>query len=161
MTEPDADFAAYFAGQVGSVRRIAYALCGDWHTADDLVQITFVKLYPRWRRVRDGSVDAYVRRILVNTYLSHVRKHRREKVVAEVPDAPAPQLDTHEDLGQALRRLPAQQRAVVVLRHLEDLSIADVAEVLQLAEGTVKSQSARGIAALRAVMSRSVQPKEL
>ena len=49
----------------------------------------------------------------------------------------------------------------MVLRHLEDLSIADVAEVLQLAEGTVKSQSARGIAALRAAMSHSVQPKEL
>jgi RNA polymerase sigma-70 factor (sigma-E family) len=161
VTEQDADFSAYFAGQVGSVRRIAYALCGDWHTADDLVQTTFVKLYPRWRRVQDGSVDAYVRRILVNTYLSHVRKHRREKVVAEVPDAPAQQADTHDDLIQALRRLPAQQRAVVVLRHLEDLSIADVADVLQLAEGTVKSQSSRGIAALRAAMSRSVQAKEL
>jgi RNA polymerase sigma-70 factor (sigma-E family) len=161
VTEPDADFAAYFAGQVSSVRRIAYALCGDWHTADDLTQMTFVKLYPQWRRVRGGSVDAYVRRILVNTYLSHVRKHRREKVVAEVPDAAAWQADTHDDLSQALRRLPAQQRAVVVLRHLEDLSIADVAEVLQLAEGTVKSQSARGIAALRAAMSHSVQPKEL
>ncbi|WP_430782273.1 SigE family RNA polymerase sigma factor [Actinoplanes sp. G11-F43] len=158
MSDPDADFAAYFAGQVSSVRRIAFALCGDWHTADDLTQTTFIRLYPRWRRVRDQSVDAYVRRILINAYLSHLRKHRREKVVAEVPDTPVPPADTHEDLSRALRRLPAQQRAVVVLRHLEDLSIAEVAEVLRMAEGSVKSQSARGIAALRAALHG--QPKE-
>ncbi|MBG0564671.1 SigE family RNA polymerase sigma factor [Actinoplanes aureus] len=160
MAEPDADFAAYFAGRVSSVRRLAYALCGDWHTADDLVQLTFVKLFPRWARVRDGQIDAYVRRILVNTFLSHTRKSRWEKVVADVPDRPAPEVERHEDLGQALRRLPAQQRAVVVLRHLEDLSIAEVAELLQVAEGTVKSQSARGIAALRAAMDLTVGPKE-
>ena len=160
MAEPDADFAAYFAARVSSVRRLAYALCGDWHTADNLVQVTFVKLFPQWPRIRDGHLDAYVRRILVNTFLTHVRKHRRETVVAEVPDAPVPEVERHEDLGQALRRLPAQQRAVVVLRHLEDLSIAEVAEVLQLAEGTVKSQSARGIAALRAALGHTVGPKE-
>jgi RNA polymerase sigma-70 factor (sigma-E family) len=154
MAEPDADFAAYFAGRVGSVRRLAYALSGDWHTADDLVQVTFVKLYPKWRRIQNMAVDAYVRRILVNTYLTHLRKHRRERVMAEVPDMAAPTRESHEDLHWALRQLPEQQRAVVVLRHLEDLSIAEVADLLQVAEGTVKSQSNRGIAALRAVMSR-------
>jgi RNA polymerase sigma-70 factor (sigma-E family) len=139
------------------MRRLAYALCGDWHTADDLVQIAFVKLYPRWQRIRDTSVDAYMRRVLVNTYLTHLRKHRREHVVADVPDRPAPVIDTREDLGHALQQLPPQQRAVVVLRHLEDLPIADVAKLLQVAEGTVKSQATRGIAALRAAMSRSAQ----
>jgi RNA polymerase sigma-70 factor (sigma-E family) len=161
VADPDADFAAYFAGRVSWLRRLAYGLCGDWHTADDLVQITFVKVYPRWRRVRGTAIDAYVRRVLVNTYLTHLRKHRREKITADVPDLPMPVADTHEDLGHALRQLPAQQRAVVVLRHLEDLSIADVAELLQVAEGTVKSQSARGLAALRAAMSRAVQPREM
>jgi RNA polymerase sigma-70 factor (sigma-E family) len=161
MAEPDGDFAAYFAGRVSSVRRLAYALCGDWHTADDLVQVTFIKLYPRWRRVRGTSVDAYVRRVLVNTYLTHLRKYRRETVMADVPDLPTPAADTHEDLGHALQQLPAQQRAVVVLRHLEDMSITDVAELLQVAEGTVKSQSARGIAALRAAMNRSGQLREM
>jgi len=162
VAEPDADFAAYFAGRASSVRRLAYALCGDWHTADDLVQVTFIKLYPRWRRVQGMKVDAYVRRILVNTYLSHVRKHRREQVMADVPDRPVRTPDGHEDLGSALRQLPAQQRAVVVLRHLEDLSIAEVAELLQVAEGTVKSQSNRGITALRAAMSPAapVRPRE-
>ena len=149
----DAEFAAYFAGRVSAVRRLAYALCGDWHTADDLVQITFVKVYPRWRRVRGPQVDGYVRRVLVNTYLTHLRKHRRETVVADVPDRAGPPPDAHEELGEALRRLPAQQRACVVLRHLEDLPVAEVAALLKVAEGTVKSQSARGIAALRAAMS--------
>ncbi|GIF00173.1 SigE family RNA polymerase sigma factor [Paractinoplanes rishiriensis] len=160
MAELEAEFAAYFAARVSVVRRLAYALCGSWHTADDLVQITFVKLYPRWRRVRrDAAVDAYVRRILINSYLTHLRKHRHEQVVAELPESAAPVADSHEDLGHALRQLPPQQRAVVVLRHLEDLPVAEVAELLQVAEGTVKSQSARGIAALRAAMSK--QPGEV
>jgi RNA polymerase sigma-70 factor (sigma-E family) len=155
VSEPDAEFAAYFAGRVTAVRRLAFALCGDWHTADDLVQATFIKVYPRWRRVRGGPVDAYVRKVLVNTYLTHLRKHRRERVVADVPDRPAPAAETHEDLGRALRDLPAQQRAVIVLRHLEDLSIADVADLLQVAEGTVKSQANRGLAALRTALTRA------
>ncbi|MBM2615964.1 SigE family RNA polymerase sigma factor [Actinoplanes sp. LDG1-06] len=150
---PDAEFAAYFAARLPATRRLAYALCGDWHTADDLVQTTFVKLYPHWRKVQDTSIDAYVRRSLVNTFLTHRHRHRREEVVAEVPERPAPEAELHDDLGRALRALPAQQRAVVVLRHLEDLSIAEVAELLQIAEGTVKSQASRGITALRAAMS--------
>jgi RNA polymerase sigma-70 factor (sigma-E family) len=153
MADPDADFEAYFAARVSSVRRLAFALCGDWHTADDLTQTTFVKLYPRWRRLQGEAIDAYARRVLVNTYLNHLRKHRRETVVADVPDRPAADVAHRDDeLGRALRRLPPQQRAVVVLRHLEDLPIAEVADLLGVAEGTVKSQSARGLAALRAAM---------
>lgn len=156
MGEADAEFASYFAGRVSAVRRLAYALCGDWHTADDLVQITFVKVYPRWRRVRGDAIDAYVRKVLVNSYLTHLRKHRRETVVAEPPEKAVPasqESPASEELGEALRRLPGQQRAVVVLRHLEDLPVAEVAALLRIAEGTVKSQSARGIAALRAALS--------
>ena len=161
MADPDADFAAYFAGRVSSVRRLAYALCGDWHLADDLTQTTFVKMYPRWRRIRGAAVDAYARRVLVNTYLSHLRRSRRETVVADVPDRPGPDVTrSDDDLGRALRRLPAQQRAVVVLRHLEDLSVAEVADLLGVAEGTVKSQSARGLAAMRAVLSPTVPDRE-
>ncbi|WP_433302005.1 SigE family RNA polymerase sigma factor [Actinoplanes sp. CA-030573] len=157
MGEADAEFASYFAGRAGAVRRLAYALCGDWHTADDLVQITFVKVYPRWRRVRGDAIDAYVRKVLVNSYLTHLRKHRRETVMAEPPEraerATSERAPGNDELGDALRRLPAQQRAVVVLRHLEDLPVAEVAALLKIAEGTVKSQSARGIAALRAALS--------
>ncbi|WUJ12203.1 hypothetical protein OHA21_05090 [Actinoplanes sp. NBC_00393] len=65
------------------MRRLAFALCGDWHTADDLVQVTFVKLYPRWAKIRDGQIDAYVRRVLVNT----------------LPESPA-----EEPLGKGRRR---------------------------------------------------------
>src|SRR5512138_2363420 len=86
----DAGFAEYFTARATVLRRLAYALCGDWHGAEDLVQITFVKLYRHWRRVRAETADAYARRILVNTYLSHRRGLRREASVPEVPDRPAP-----------------------------------------------------------------------
>lgn len=151
----DAEFTDYFAGRVVPLRRFAYALCGDWHTADDLVQLTFVKLYQHWRRARPESLDAYTRRILVNAFLSHRRDRRRETVVAEPPDTPVPQVEPGGDtgLGRALRALPPRQRAVVVLRHLEDLSVAEVAELLGMAEGTVRSQTARAVDALRRALA--------
>ncbi|GGM76852.1 SigE family RNA polymerase sigma factor [Dactylosporangium sucinum] len=151
----DAEFSEYFAGRVGGLRRVAYALCGDWHTADDLVQTTFVKVYQHWRRTRPESLDAYTRRILVNAFLSHRRDRRRETVVAEPPDAAvdAAEPGGHEGLGRALQALPARQRAVVVLRHLEDLSVAEVAELLGMAEGTVRSQTARAVDALRRTLA--------
>jgi RNA polymerase sigma factor (sigma-70 family) len=118
----------------------------DAHRSDDLVQTTFMKLYRHWRRVQGGSVDAYAHRVLVNSYLSHFRDHRREQVVPDVPDLPAPDHDSgrREELAMALRSLSTRQRAVVVLRHLEELSVTDVADLLGMAEGTVKSQTARG-----------------
>ena len=159
VSETDADFAAYFTARVPTVRRLAYALSGDWHTADDLAQAAFVKVYQRWRRVRGPAIDGYVRRVLINTFLTHARKHRRETVTADPPDRAAPEVDRHDDLGRALRDLPPQQRAVVVLRYLEDLSVADVADLLHIAEGTVKSQSARGLTALRAAIGDPVNPR--
>jgi RNA polymerase sigma-70 factor (sigma-E family) len=151
----ESDYAAYFAARAPALRRLAYALSGDWHTAEDLVQVTFVKLYRHWNRIRPESLDAYVRRILVNTFHSLRRDTRREMVVAEPPDgATAPGRDPHEriDLGRALALLPPRQRAMVVLRHLEDMSVADVADLLGVAEGTVKSQTSRAVESLRRVL---------
>jgi RNA polymerase sigma-70 factor (sigma-E family) len=159
----DTEFADFFAARVAGLRRLAFTLCGDWHTADDLVQTTFIKLYRHWKRVHGQSVDAYARRILVNSYLSHRRDRRREDVVADVPDRPAIGPDTtprgDDPLVAALRGLPARQRAVVALRHLEDMSVAEVADVLGMAEGTVKSQAARGVAALRRALGLSAYPE--
>lgn len=157
MAGTDDEFAEYFRARSIALRRLAYTLCGDWHTADDLVQVTFVKLYRHWKRLPPEGVEPYARRILVNTFLSHHRDRRREQVVAEPPDAVAPEVglasddgaDRRAELVAALRALPARQRAVVALRHLEDMSIAEVAAALGMAEGTVKSQAARGVAALR------------
>jgi RNA polymerase sigma-70 factor (sigma-E family) len=147
----EAEFVEYFTAQHGALRRLAYALCGDWHTADDAVQHTFVQLYRHWARVRPASLDSYVRTILVNAVRSQTRRRRRELTTAEPPDSVAPTTDPglHLDLRRALARLPRRQREMVVLRHLENLSVSEVAEVLGVAEGTVKSQTARGVEALR------------
>lgn len=159
----ESDFAEYFTARAAALRRLAYALCGDWHTAEDLTQTAFVKLYRHWRRVEPESVDAYTRRILVNTYLSHRRDGRRETTTAQPPDAAAPPgPDVHDrvDLARALADLPPRQRAMVVLRHLEDLSIAEVADLIGIAEGTVKSQTARGVRALRRALGSPALSKE-
>jgi RNA polymerase sigma-70 factor (sigma-E family) len=148
----EAEFSEYFRARVAALRRLAYALCGDWHTAEDLTQSTFVALYRTWGTVREATIDAYARRTLVNAFLSHRRGRRRESVVAETPERPF--MGTGDpamriDLGRALAALTPQQRAVVVLRHLEDLSVSEVAEILGMAEGSVKSQTSRAVDALR------------
>jgi RNA polymerase sigma-70 factor (sigma-E family) len=147
----EAEFVEYFTAHHGALRRLAYALCGDWHTADDAVQHAFVQLYRHWSRVRAASLDSYVRTILVNAVRSQTRRWRREFTTAEPPDSVATTADPglHLDLHRALARLPRRQREMVVLRHLENLSVSEVAEVLGVAEGTVKSQTARGVEALR------------
>lgn len=128
----EAEFVEYFAALHGALRRLAYALCGDWHTADDVVQHTFVQLYRHWSRVRPESLDAYVRTILVNTVRSQSRRLRREMTTAEPPDSIATTADPglQLDLRRALARLPRRQREMVVLRHLENLSVSEVAQVL-------------------------------
>ena len=147
----DQEFADYFAARSISLRRLAFALSGDWHLADDLVQHTFLQLYRHWRRLEGQTLDAYSRRTLVNAFLSHRRRYRREHVVAEPPDGAAPDADPGggEDIAAALSVLPPRQRALVVLRHLEDMSVADAAELLGITEGTVKSQTARALEKLR------------
>jgi RNA polymerase sigma-70 factor (sigma-E family) len=158
----DADFVEFFNSRVGRLRRLAYALCGNWHLAEDLVQHTFLKLFRHWRRAQTETLDAYVRRILVNAYLSHRRDHRREHVTAEPPDRTTmlPDSATRVDLGRALAGLPPRQRALVVLRHLEDMSVAETAMLLGITEGTVKSQTARAIQSLRAALDVPTLMKE-
>jgi RNA polymerase sigma-70 factor (sigma-E family) len=154
----EADYVAYFKARASWLRRVAFTLCGDWHTADDLVQNTFLQLYRRWKRIGEHSVDAYARRVLVNLFLSTRRRPFREQLVAEVPDALAAGSRSSEDrldLANALATLTPRQRAMVVLRYLEDLPIAEVAVLLGAAEGTVKSQTAKAVHHLRAVMGQS------
>ena len=152
----DAEFAAYMAARQASLLRTAYLLTGDQHTAEDLVQTAFAKLYLSWDKVqRRELVDGYVRRILVNENNSLWRRawKRRETSTDTVPDHRAV-TDTHDDgvkaaLWDFVQSLPRKQRAVVVLRFYEDLSEAEVADILGISVGTVKSQSSRALAALR------------
>ncbi|RSM37404.1 SigE family RNA polymerase sigma factor [Amycolatopsis balhimycina DSM 5908] len=154
-TSRDLDFSEYFAARVQRFRRVAFAFCGDWHGAEDLVQAMFVQLYRRWRRVRPDTVDAYARRILLNLFLAGQRRSGREYVVSFPPDWESPpgrDTSLRLDVERALAGLTPRQRAMVVLRFLEDLPVTEVAALLGVAEGTVKSQTARGVEALRAAL---------
>jgi RNA polymerase sigma-70 factor (sigma-E family) len=149
----DNGFTEYVTGRVLWLRKAAYLLSGDWHRADDLVQATVVKLYVKWHRVgRVENVDGYARTVLVNTFLAERRTSWVRRVVLGDPPAdpgvPA-DLDGALDLRAALARLPARQRAVVVLRYYCDLSIEDTAAALDCSTGNVKSQAQRGLQALR------------
>lgn len=151
----DVDFSEYFAARVQRFRRVAFALSGDWHAAEDLVQAMFVQLYRRWRRVRPATVDAYARRILLNLFLAGRRGAGREHVTPSVPERESPpgrDPSLRLDVERALAGLTPRQRAMVVLRFLEDLPVSEVATLLGVAEGTVKSQTARGVEALRVAL---------
>ena len=155
----DAEFAAYVSTRRDQVRRTAYLLCGDWHRADDLTQIAFVKLYGAWGRIRDrGALDAYVRSCLVRATVDESRRPwRRERAVDAVPDTAGPTdiasaIVDSQMLRRALDDVPSGQRAVLVLRYFEGLDVAETAAALGCSEGNVKSQTARGLTALRTAL---------
>jgi RNA polymerase sigma-70 factor (sigma-E family) len=156
----ETEFTAYFAARFPQIRRLAYLLCGDWHGADDLAQTAFVRVASSWQRIRHGeSIDAYVRTCLMRSFLSERRRAwRRRESSSETTPERAAQVDwanTVTDrvaLMRALALVPARQRAVLVCRYYEGLDVAGTADVLGCSEGTVKSQTARGLAALRAVL---------
>jgi len=147
-------FGAYAAARLPVVRRTAYLLCGNWHTAEDLAQAAFIKLYLHWRRVeRSESLDAYVRTTVVRLWLDQTRtsRWRREHLVAVTPDSPALAEDSDDItvLGLALDRLTPSQHAVLVLRFWEDLDVRSTAAALGVSEGTVKSQTSKALVSLR------------
>jgi RNA polymerase sigma-70 factor (sigma-E family) len=160
MTDRDVEFTDFLDGYAASLRRTAFLMCGDWHRAEDLVQVTLLKVHKSWTRL-SGTPLAYARQILTNTVIDESRRFwRRERPTYPMPDTEvsAPDTDSSVDLRRALAALPSRQRAAVVLRYWEDLPITDVARILGCAEGTVKSQCAKGLAALRAMANLEVQP---
>jgi len=152
------EFAAFVAARQGHLRRVAYAVCGDWHRADDLLQTAFIKLYVAWPRLcRDGREEAYTRQIIVRANIDeHRRPWRREQPGLDGHDPQARTELAVEDrsaLFDALQGLPVMQRKVVVLRHWLGLSVEETARDLGISTGTVKSHSSRGIEKLQAVLS--------
>jgi RNA polymerase sigma-70 factor (sigma-E family) len=156
----EAGFSEWMLVRASTLRRKAFLLCGDWSAADDLVQDVLVAMYPRWSRiVRGGHVDAYANRVLVGKHVDTRRRPwRRERPVPTVPDlidsrserAIAAVDERDGPLMTGLARLPAGQRAVLVLRFTDDLSIEEIAQVMGIREGTVKSRLSRGTETLRA-----------
>jgi len=157
-------FSEYFAARREVVRRTAYLMCGDWHWADDLAQTAFIRLAASWHRIRDPhAVDAFVRTCLVRAYLSETRRvwRRRERTVAETPDLAG--IDDGIEtatrrmvFAKALGQVPPRQRVTLICRFYQGLDVAETAAALGCSEGTVKSQTARGLAALREVLGDAV-----
>jgi len=153
----DEAYLEYVHGRIPTLRRVAYLLCGDEHQADDLVQETITKLYARWPRISGvDNVDAYVHTMLVRAFLDEKRRGWwRVRLFGSPPERPADAGGTPEDrtvLRAALAQVPPRQQAVLVLRFLCDLPVADVAQILGCSDGTVKSQTSHGLNALRKIL---------
>ncbi|MEC3975441.1 SigE family RNA polymerase sigma factor [Amycolatopsis sp. H20-H5] len=150
----DGEFARYFGERAHSLRSTAYLLCGDWHQAEDITQAALLKLYLAWPRLsRHDALDAYARKIVLRTFLSEHRRawRKREKLTDALPEVPAEQTGTEQEMlvRHALGGVAPKQRAVLVLRFFDDLSVEETAATLGCSTGTVKSQSSRGLATLR------------
>ncbi len=171
---PSADeegFRDWMAFRAPALRRKAFLMSGDWHAADDLVQDTLIAMYARWSRVvRGGNLDAYANRVLVHKYIDTRRRPwRRERAVGAVPesvDESALRAFSDVDgadalLTAALAALPAGQRAVIVLRFTDDLSVGEIAALMDLPSGTVKSRLSRGSDAIRRHLERHGHPRAL
>jgi RNA polymerase sigma-70 factor (ECF subfamily) len=165
MKSVDVEFREFVAARSRGLVRTAYLLVGDWAHAEDLVQTSLTKTYMAWRRLGEiDAVDAYVRRVLVTTATSWWRRRwHGERPTAVMPERAAPDRIEEQIERQALWRhvqaLPPRQRAVLVLRFYEDLTEVETARVLDVAVGTVKSQSARALATLRARLAEEgVEP---
>ena len=155
MEDDAASFDAFVRARLPSLLRFAYAVCGDPHTAADLVQDALERTGMHWQRIDHGDPEAYVRRAIVNGRTSRWRKLRRESLVEEVPEhrQMPPPARHDETIWALLATLPRRQRAVLVLRYYEDLSEEQIAATLGCAPGTVKSQASKALAKLRAAMA--------
>jgi RNA polymerase sigma-70 factor (sigma-E family) len=149
-------FALFVEARQRGLQRTAWLLTGDWALAEDLVQTALARSWPRWERIkRRDDPEVYVRRVMVNTWASwNRRRWRGEQPSAAVPDGQAPgdmaaEVAVRVAVQGALGSLTDRQRAVLVLRVFDDLSEAQVAQVLGCAIGTVKSTMARAVARLR------------
>ena len=153
MVDDREAFTAWAEQRQLALLRTAVLLTGDPQRAEDLVQEALTKVALRWRRLRDGHPDAYARRILVRDNISWWRKHGAELVVDVDDPRRTPSGEGGSDrrlmLKDALDRLTPKQRAVVVLRYLDDLSERDTAEALGVSVGTVKSQTSLALRRLR------------
>jgi len=149
------EFTEFVAARTHALLRAAYALTGDQHAAEDLLQTALAKAAMRWPNIRDHA-EPYVRQILYHDHISWWRRRRRrpELSVPEVPETPVitdPAGDMHlrQLLREALLALPPRQRAVLVLRYLEDRSERETADLMGCRPGTVASQASRALARLR------------
>lgn len=158
--EPDG-FREYVTAKQSGLLAAAYVLTGSRPTAEDLVQTALAKVWPRWEKIAAaGDPDAYVRKALLNTFLSLRGRKQYHEIPIDVAAQPGQPEDTRSKTAlaqvvdrsvvlQLVRTLPRRQRAVIVLRYYSDLSEAEIAEALGCSQGTVKSQHSKALATLR------------
>jgi RNA polymerase sigma-70 factor (sigma-E family) len=147
------EFDEFVRARSHHLLRVAYLLTGDHAHAEDLLQTALARSWPAWRRIQ-GDPEPYVRRVLVNTFNSWWRRRWHGELPSDsLPERagmpPQSSVDDRDEIWRALLRLPRQQRAVLVLRYLEDLSEAQTAEVLAITVGAVKTHASRALARLR------------
>lgn len=164
MSSRDDEYTEYISARMMSLRRTAYMLCQDWHRADDLVQAAITKLYVYWGRAQAADhIDAYARTVLVREFLGERRSAwaRRVSLHGQLTRASTDETSDHDallDLRAALAAVPPRQRATLVLRFYCDLNVEQAAQVLGCSPGTVKSQTVKGLAALRRALDPDPDP---
>ncbi|HEX4977742.1 MAG TPA: SigE family RNA polymerase sigma factor [Nocardioides sp.] len=158
----EAEFVEFAQAARDRLRRTAFLMCGDWHQASDHVQEALIRVYVAWPRLtRAGGEYAYARRAVVSAVIDHARRRSSTEVAGtddhDVPSGQdlAEHVSARSALMAALAKLPPRQRACVVLRYFEDLSVTETAAVLGCSEGTVKSQTSRGLDSLRSMFDGS------
>lgn len=164
MASVEEEFTEFVAASGARLRRTAFMLCGNWHTAEDLTQTALAKVFASWRRInRADAAHAYAERTLVNSYLADRRTKRASEVVtSKLPEhaveVPAP--DMRLVVLEALAQLGPRSRAAVILRYWEDLSVDQVAALMGCSAGTVKSLCSRALDKLRPLLGDAVPRSE-
>lgn len=159
----EADFSAWAEAARPDLRRMAYLMCGDWTRADDVTQDALVRLYLRWGRLEHrGGLRTYARRVLMSAFVDERRRPwRRESLVVDAGDVRTEPVDPHDGprrvedrmlVLSALAALPPRQRACVVLRWFDELSVDETAAALAVTTGTVKSQTSKAMVHLRGLL---------
>ncbi|MEV4111431.1 SigE family RNA polymerase sigma factor [Nonomuraea sp. NPDC049695] len=144
------DFDEFVRARGDALLRYGYVLSGNSEDAADLVQEALTRLGDAWSRVRNkDDPEGYVRTTMVRLHIKSWRRRRRENLVADVPEHGEPDRYGDADLWSELQELPRKQRAVLVLRYYEDLSDQEIADILGISRGTVRSQAARALDKLR------------
>jgi RNA polymerase sigma-70 factor (sigma-E family) len=149
------EFRDYVAARRSALLRAAMQLTSDRGEAEDLVQAALAKTYLAWDRIQDhAAMDGYVRRAMANTQISWWRRRKLEIYPTDsLPDRPIDdhtgRSELHDGLARALGKLPERQRVAVMLRYYEDLPEVEIAELLGITVGTVKSMVSRAVAKLR------------
>jgi RNA polymerase sigma-70 factor (sigma-E family) len=155
----DDEFVEFAHAYAAGLRRTAYLMCRDWHLAQDLTQTTLAKLYVAWGRLgRLDNPGGYARKILLRAYLDHQRRRGSHELVVESPPEAVHESNPELRLTllDALGSLAPRDRAIVVLRYWEDLSIEAVAELMGVTTSVVKTQSMRSLAKLREVLGEDL-----